>query len=460
MREAERFEDMSRRGRLRVLQQDDGDMIVEVVEDLDSQSPSAGLSASVEFCTSGGKSPKTRAALLKLMLAMAEENAARPHCLRRGERGLGVDQPLPEADDLGAAERAERSPQPFDVTLNEEESDLVRQTIGDDEDAGPIRMLVGLGHSGYGLYLARADYQPEGAILLKPMDQTSSAVVAASSGAGRGIPSGGGALCASVHHPLCGESAAAGPARRAAPARRGLYVASRASVPARAAMWRALREAGWPIVATWIDEAGEGETENFSELWARIEREIRSAQGLIVYAEPGDFPLKGAYLEAGIALGAGLPVAVVMPGVDLEPRSARPMGSWIRHPRVTVCATLEEARSVIEAAAVADCLADGGVIRLTDVEYAVLAERRRQVSVEGWTPERDRTVNTSADLAQAAAFYAVYDSGYEAGRVVWPGDPACCKPKGTRRNYERGAALLIGALEMLSSVDTIERGQL
>lgn len=136
------------------------------------------------------------------------------------------------------------------------------------------------------------------------------------------------------------------------------------------------------------------------------------------------------------------------------------MGSWIRHPRVTVCATLEEARSVIEAAAVADCLADGGVIRLTDVEYAVLAERRRQVSVEGWTPERDRTVNTSADLAQAAAFYAVYDSGYEAGRVVWPGDPACCKPKDTRRNYERGAALLIGALEMLSSVDAIERGQL
>ena len=44
--------------------------------------------------------------------------------------------------------------------------------------------------------------------------------------------------------------------------------------------------------------------------------------------------------------------------------------------------------------------------------------------------------------------------------MVWPGDPAWCKPKDTRRNYERGAALLIGALEMLSSVDTIERGQL
>lgn len=424
MREAERFEDMSRRGRLRVIQQDDGDMIVEVVEDLDSRSPCAGLSASVEFCTSGGKSPKTREALRMLMLAMAEENAARPHCLRRGERGLGVDQPVPEDIEVGAAGQGGPEPHRFDVTLSGEESDLVRQTIGDDEEAGPIRMLVGAGHSGYGLYLARADYEPEGAILLKPMEHPSNAV-----------------------------EAAGGPARLAPTARRGLYVASRASVPARASMWRALREGGWPIVATWIDEAGEGETENFTELWARIEREICSARGLIVYAEPGDFPLKGAYLEAGIALGAGLPVAVVMPGVELEPRSARPMGSWIKHPRVRVYATLEEARGAIETVAV-DGLPDGGVMWLSEIEHAVLAERRRQVTVEGWTPERDRAVNTSADLAQAAAFYAVYDSGYEAGRVVWPGDPAWCKPKDARRNYERGAALLIGALELLPRAET------
>lgn len=91
VRTAERFEDMSPRGRLRVLQQADGDMIVQVVEDPDSQGCCAGLSASVEFCTSGGKSPRTREALLALMLAMAQENAERPGCTRRGERGLGVD---------------------------------------------------------------------------------------------------------------------------------------------------------------------------------------------------------------------------------------------------------------------------------------------------------------------------------------------------------------------------------
>jgi hypothetical protein len=91
--QAERFEDMSRRGRLRIIQQDDGDMIVYVIED--PNSINGGASAGVEFCTSGGKSPKTREALRALMLAMAEDNADRPHCHRRGEHGLGVTDPAP-----------------------------------------------------------------------------------------------------------------------------------------------------------------------------------------------------------------------------------------------------------------------------------------------------------------------------------------------------------------------------
>ena len=89
MQKAERFEDMGQRGRLRVLQQDDGDMLVAVVED--PEGDHGGIMVGVEFCTSGGKSPKTLEALRNLMQAMAEDNADRPHCDRRGERGLGVD---------------------------------------------------------------------------------------------------------------------------------------------------------------------------------------------------------------------------------------------------------------------------------------------------------------------------------------------------------------------------------
>lgn len=91
-KEAERFEDMSRRGRLRVIQQDDGDMIVVCIED--PSSVNGGVMAGVEFCTSGGKSPKTREALRALMHAMAADNADRQHCHRRGERGLGVTQEI------------------------------------------------------------------------------------------------------------------------------------------------------------------------------------------------------------------------------------------------------------------------------------------------------------------------------------------------------------------------------
>ena len=123
----------------------------------------------------------------------------------------------------------------------------------------------------------------------------------------------------------------------------GLYVASRASVPQGGAMWRRLRAQGWPILSSWIDEDGEGQTVDFSDLWMRAEREIAAAVGLVMYVEPDDFPLKGALIEVGMALGMGRPIYVVAPGVLLEARSGRPLGSWLAHPLVGMCASVEEA---------------------------------------------------------------------------------------------------------------------
>lgn len=103
-----------------------------------------------------------------------------------------------------------------------------------------------------------------------------------------------------------------------------IYVASRASVQDRPAMWRSLRDAGWNIISTWIDEAGPGETASMSDLWERIDREVASCDVLVLYAEPSDLPLKGAFVEVGMALAYGKPVIVV--GADL--------GSWTHHPMV------------------------------------------------------------------------------------------------------------------------------
>lgn len=126
-----------------------------------------------------------------------------------------------------------------------------------------------------------------------------------------------------------------------------IYIASRASIPERSAMWRRFRDHdGVDITSSWIDEAGEGQTASFAELWDRIEREIGAATRLVLYAEQDDFPLKGALIEAGIALGMGKPVTVCLPGVKLDGRTHRPIGSWIEFRRVSRCDDIRAALSI------------------------------------------------------------------------------------------------------------------
>ena len=120
-----------------------------------------------------------------------------------------------------------------------------------------------------------------------------------------------------------------------------VYGASRASLPARPEMWRDLRSRGANIISTWIDEAGEGETQDFRQLWGRIQHEVASADRLVLYVEPEDFPLKGALIEVGMALALNIPVWVVAPGVKLNKRDLKPLGSWALHPLVLFCSHIE-----------------------------------------------------------------------------------------------------------------------
>jgi hypothetical protein len=71
----ERLEDMSPTGRLQLIQQDDGDVCIQVIED-DGNGEIESI-ACVEFCmpfTGGGQSPRTLVALKRLMKAMEEDN--------------------------------------------------------------------------------------------------------------------------------------------------------------------------------------------------------------------------------------------------------------------------------------------------------------------------------------------------------------------------------------------------
>lgn len=106
--------------------------------------------------------------------------------------------------------------------------------------------------------------------------------------------------------------------------RNGVYMASKTK---HADKWKALRSSGVPVICTWIDEAGIGETKDFSDLWIRCISEISHAEVLIAYAETGD-ELKGGLLEIGAALSAGTPVIVVGDVPQLKTAKHHPLVSF------------------------------------------------------------------------------------------------------------------------------------
>lgn len=147
---------------------------------------------------------------------------------------------------------------------------------------------------------------------------------------------------------------------------RGIYVASRASGQERPAMWLAFRSEGFPIVSSWIDEVGSGETLSFRDLWTRILAETM-VPALVLYAPPQDSPWKGAFIEAGMVLGRGGRVFIACDG------SHQHLGSWVWTPGVTICADVRDALRAAQAFVEA-----GGtthLLRLAAESRRVAAER-------------------------------------------------------------------------------------
>ncbi|HGJ9111016.1 TPA: hypothetical protein ACJYBD_002883 [Pseudomonas aeruginosa] len=81
----------------------------------------------------------------------------------------------------------------------------------------------------------------------------------------------------------------------------------------------------------------------------------------------------------------------------------------------------------------------------------VQAERRRQITAEGWTPEHDDKHETGA-LASAAGCYAMFSLAYPAGDPshFWPWDKSWWKPSPDgRRNMVKAGALILAEIERL-----------
>ena len=91
----------------------------------------------------------------------------------------------------------------------------------------------------------------------------------------------------------------------------------------------------------------------------------------------------------------------------------------------------------------------------------VLAERKRQISIEGWAPEHDDEHSTG-ELARAAGAYALYaaasmsehpgiwNSLHRSAAGAWPWDgPSKANTSTERRNLVKAGALILAEIERL-----------
>ena len=88
---------------------------------------------------------------------------------------------------------------------------------------------------------------------------------------------------------------------------------------------------------------------------------------------------------------------------------------------------------------------------MTHAARDVLAERQRQIEVEGWTPENDDAYQ-SGDIADAAACYAMTSPRMRGDRSApfdWPWVGRWWKPTDRRRNLVKAGALILAEIERL-----------
>lgn len=103
---------------------------------------------------------------------------------------------------------------------------------------------------------------------------------------------------------------------------------------------------------------------------------------------------------------------------------------------------------------------------MTDAARDVLAERRRQVEVEGWTAEHDDGANDIAAMADAAVCYAMHAGqmlakAYSAPCLephrLWPWNASWWKPTTPRRDLVKAGALILAEIERIDRIAEIER---
>lgn len=90
----------------------------------------------------------------------------------------------------------------------------------------------------------------------------------------------------------------------------------------------------------------------------------------------------------------------------------------------------------------------------------VIAERQRQQSVEGWTPEHDDE-HSGGEMALAASSYALYAHRKPIAPAIpfnWPWEPVWFKQQGARRDLVKAGALILAEIERIDRAAGIGKG--
>ena len=108
-----------------------------------------------------------------------------------------------------------------------------------------------------------------------------------------------------------------------------------------ASTWRNLKDARVHAFARWLvheESATEDSAEEAKNFWIEDVSDVKVADAVVVYAAYDD-KLRGALVEAGVALAMKVPVYVIGEHPDY--------GTWQYHPGVIRCDELEEALHLI-----------------------------------------------------------------------------------------------------------------
>lgn len=84
----------------------------------------------------------------------------------------------------------------------------------------------------------------------------------------------------------------------------------------------------------------------------------------------------------------------------------------------------------------------------TQAAKDVIAERHRQQTDEGWTPERDDQY-VNRELSAAAECYAGATNKRSLCPAIWPWSPGWWKPSDYRRNLIKADALILAEIERI-----------